>query len=45
MKTTAPAPQIAVTTETWRRFGPLAVIVTRTADAGRWTKRTRVVWL
>jgi hypothetical protein len=36
-------PQIAVTTESRRRFGPLALVITRTGTPGHWVKRTRVV--
>jgi hypothetical protein len=36
-------PQIAVTTESRRRFGPLTLVITRTGTPGRWVKRTRVV--
>jgi hypothetical protein len=37
-------PQIAVTTESRRRFGRLGLVITRTGTPGRWVKRTRVVW-
>jgi hypothetical protein len=40
----APTPRITVTTQTIRRLGPVALVITRTGTPGQWITRTRVVW-
>jgi hypothetical protein len=36
--------QVKVTTESFRRLGPVALVIIRTGTPGQWVTRARVVW-